>query len=396
MIIKKCQIEYGIILFILFYPEGFRNSKVLYNAINILQIFAWIYCMLKYTQRFFRASRAIKRVSRLIILYSFYGLISTYIVSGGTYIAFRNVLLATSLALVASDGLTKHKADFYKTLKFLFLSYIAAEYITNLLKMKVTFLSGLNRVYQMIPCLGMLLLLIGQAKGNKGFRNSIHQYIGIVFALALFSGIYMGNGIEAGLLICAIAFIVPFVYRKSKLAKLNVWWLIGIIAGIFVVFVLKNLQSRFRLLKFLIEDVLHKDMNISGRADLWMRALGIAQTNSILGSGLNWQGIDIWYSLFQPHNQYLYEMIVGGVIGFILFMNIILFVAALLSRNREKPHQICKFALFSFLLKFIFTNMAFAQNFPFWIMLLIIAGECRITSVSNIRFKWTNRYCSPN
>lgn len=59
-------------------------------------------------------------------------------------------------------------------------------------------------------------------------------------------------------------------------------------------------------LKHIIQNVLHKSLNLTGRTDLWKMSVYTIIQKPIWGYGVSWEGLSIWGGKFVPHNQFLY------------------------------------------------------------------------------------------
>ena len=128
-----------------------------------------------------------------------------------------------------------------------------------------------------------------------------------------------------------IAFAIILIYVMSRnnkliesvLNKIDIWiaYLIGLI-GFFVINVFR-LQEMF---SFFIESVLRRNVNFTARTYIWDKDLELIKENPIFGYGQYDKKL-IMTAYFQPenaHNFFFELLLMGGIIGFIIFTTVII------------------------------------------------------------------------
>lgn len=174
---------------------------------------------------------------------------------------------------------------------------------------------GLLTIY-VVPgtCLSLLWSSISQKK-YLNLRTLL--FIGVC-CLQVFYYSRSGNCILTYTIFFLVLIAVP-LWWKFGLPLPNIKWLFLILLIMFFGAVYFNLPERF---EWLIVDVLHRDLTLSGRLAVWMNAINAILEKPVLG----WGYIDHSYatSLFvgasHPHNQFLYIAYQGGLLALALFI----------------------------------------------------------------------------
>lgn len=205
------------------------------------------------------------------------------------------------------------------------------------------------------------------------FANSIRKYGKItvrswaIFAVIVTS-VFMVNSSTA------IVGIVIF----SVLAlcfKYNVWSkLLNIknsLIGIIILFLLIYFFDIQRIFSFLLEDVLGKDLTFHNRLVIWQKSIAIIINKPMLGIGC--QTTDEWYSLLgapHAHNYYLYNLLLGGIVGIVLLIYFYIHVSKKIYLYRNiKSTKFFQAVIISFLIMGL-TESLTASNLIFPIMVL--------------------------
>ncbi|MBR1930276.1 MAG: O-antigen ligase family protein [Lachnospiraceae bacterium] len=374
--VAKQTIEYFIIIFILFSPESFKYNAYINTFMQVVQAGTFLYCVLRYGRYFVKAEGTpLKRTIWFILLYAIYEFVITYYVGEGYENTVRSVIIMAALGLVLFYGLRNYPMQLLEALRILIGAYIVIDLITHLFHAQISFLYSINRIYMLFPVYGMLLYF----KDEYSEKNThIHEILFIIsaFFVTIFATYYMGLGIEGNFIICNLVMIIPLLVRERKWLSINIWWLCAFIAVINFVFVYLGIQGDISVFRYIIVNILHKDINITGRTALWTESLKLIRNNWMIGIGSAWRGLSIWNSYYQPHNQFLYECIVGGIIGLCLYLAILFYAVRVISQRSGRIEQICKFVLFSMLLRSSFTNMGLIQTIPYYFILIIAVAVC--------------------
>lgn len=146
---------------------------------------------------------------------------------------------------------------------------------------------------------------------------------------------------------------ILFIY-KGRLTKylhsVNLF-LTYVVAQVGLVFM--RLQNLFA---FIIEDILGKTLNLTGRTEIWDLSYILIARSPIIGYGVvKEEGVIYWQNkYFYAHNGLLEVLLEGGVVAAIPFIALFVMAAVVLYRHNEHYISgIITVALFSFLVFFL-------------------------------------------
>ena len=121
------------------------------------------------------------------------------------------------------------------------------------------------------------------------------------------------------------------------------------------------------VIEYIIQNVLHKSLNLTGRTDLWKMSVYTIIQKPIWGYGVSWEGLSIWGGKFVPHNQFLYLACVGGlllVLCLVVWLVYIAYKGDQYSKN-DIVFKICQYTLLSQLVLFLTLSYSIEQLVPF-------------------------------
>lgn len=173
--------------------------------------------------------------------------------------------------------------------------------------------------------------------------------------------------------------LIPFAKLKKNI--LTTTFIIFILFQFFVVFNGRGLENN-GLARYLVEDVLHKDLTFTHRTYLWDAALKIIPKSPIWGYGLvegEWYKAHMSSIAMGPHNFILAVLLNGGII-LLIFYSIICGYSINSIRPYFKDTEV-KNLIFSTICLWI---MALMEMFPYPIMLYPLA---LIYNYQNIKTK---------
>ncbi len=140
--------------------------------------------------------------------------------------------------------------------------------------------------------------------------------------------------VAAGMLALFALILFIFIFRRMKIAPSPVTaFLIPQLVGILIVFF--RIQDLFR---FIIVDLLHKDLTLHGRVAIWDQFLLKMKASPVIGMGEAGSGgaARMYWSarLLPAHNDILQNLYDGGIIGCALLAAILIYCAVRLSKYR--------------------------------------------------------------
>lgn len=113
------------------------------------------------------------------------------------------------------------------------------------------------------------------------------------------------------------------IYRKNISKYISFRAYMTVFVLLFVGIVILRVQNWF---SFLIEQVLHKDLTLTGRTIIWDHSFNMINNSLLLGYGFQEQLLYVRYGelYYTGHNQLLQNMLKGGLVSTVFFVLIIL------------------------------------------------------------------------
>lgn len=185
-------------------------------------------------------------------------------------------------------------------------------------------------------------------KWNKKERDySLYGITCLLILATLVKNESAESGLEWTFFVMCILMCLLYLFR-SLLYKwgrfINVIWFYAGISIFNLSVVILHLQDRIPLLKFIIEDVMHKDITFTGRTEIWAFARGLISQRPLIGYGGSFASLPrtngYWYSWMQtygPHNQFLAVMMTGGMITFAVYVRMVFLSTKSLLKCKRSP-----------------------------------------------------------
>lgn len=202
----------------------------------------------------------------------------------------------------------------------------------------IYFLGGENQIgYSLMP--GFFVAVMNQRVNQQRWKLRLYSILFWVTTIFNFSA-----GSLMGALVILAYFLVPVIRRAFEK------WHFGVFVALVAVFcvVLVNMADVLVAIppvRFVIQDVLGKNLTFSGRTDIWAVVKQALAENPIWGYGVQETGrvfkITVWREIryVSAHNQYLQYWYEGGV-----FTIVALAAALLLSGDLLKKGPDCRIA----------------------------------------------------
>lgn len=113
-----------------------------------------------------------------------------------------------------------------------------------------------------------------------------------------------------------------------------IWNLIlnGLIFSLFVV------GQNLRIFATFFEKYLHREITLSGRTNIWAVAIKVFEQEPIWGVGLG-KGKDL-FGFATTHNRYLNTLFTSGLVGFVLFIMLLIWLCVKLKDSKESIAKI--------------------------------------------------------
>ena len=193
--------------------------------------------------------------------------------------------------------------------------------------------------------LGMLFALLDKQYNKRA-------WLCIIYVLLFFANIALirPGGAVVGALIILAWLVLPFV--RKIFSKWNLLIFIGIVILLFAV-LMWGLEPfvNFPPVKLFIENVLHKDLSLSGRLYVWPGVLNYIYQSPVTGYGFG-ESTQIFYeasrwnhSMVHAHNLFLQCWYEGGIITLILGILMLVYTALKTEPNGDGMFKMILFAV---------------------------------------------------
>lgn len=334
-------------------PLSLYYVKTINNIYNIwTALVGGLICLL-YIRRCI-LNKKISKIQIVVIIYIFSLFLSTLLGTGNISNFIKTYLKWLSISFYTEMLIKENLKVFLKSLSFIIFSYIIINFITMLLfpngiinldGMTPVFFLGNDNTTTLTLVLGTLFIMI------KSFYY--HKKMDYVcwLSIVLVTIMYFRNWSVTSLLsMLLLIFFVIFIYKKNikeKIFNYRNYIIIGLI--LFLLIVVFRVQNNF---KDIIENVLKKSVDFTGRTAIWDRCIEFIKQNPILGLGTdNFELRLNNIGIFHAHCLYLNILLEGGVVAFLLFYNI--FITINRKIKKVKTCEIKKMISFAFLIYFV-------------------------------------------
>lgn len=168
-----------------------------------------------------------------------------------------------------------------------------------------------------------------------------------------------------------------FFYKWSKF--INVLWFYLGVFGFNLLFVIMQVQKSSIVIKFIVEDIMHKDVSFSGRTGIWNMALSFVFRKLLIGYGTSFIGLgnstDTWTNWLMingPHNQFIAILLSGGIITLFFYIIYIYISTIRLLKFKKNPISvILVFGLLTIYVELSLTYRNLINCIPLFILLAI-------------------------
>ena len=365
----KVNINYKLILaiFLIFpfikpnYIIHIESLNLIYNIMQILNLIIIVFLLVKN-----------KKISKEFLLIVFMQLIlvtSTYINNGEIIDAIVNSIQIIAFALIIYYLTQKDIKIFFKAMAIILLVLVLINYITIIARpegyligyLKKWFFGTKNNHFSIIlPAIICNYIYCLYAKEKKSLN--IYFYL-----LLLISGASILFLQSATSLVAFLITIMYFPLRKFiKDINIKLYLVIYIIVSLCIL--VFNIQNNF---KFIIEDVLNKDLTFTGRTEIWEKSIDFIKEKPILGYGVENQDYRVIKfgkeSFIHCHNMILEIFYQGGLTLFILFSMFL----SLVIKN-IKLIKNCNLKNFSMWMIIVYSIALFTEVYSFEVLLWIL------------------------
>ena len=296
----------------------------------------------------------LSKVVALVLLYYITLFLSSMANEGDIWEATSQMLQAVGLAVFTEICLRRNIKTFLKALVFLFAILCSINLITVLIykdglytSRDFYFLGNYNtHVYYILPML-MAIFLNWETKMSFVARIAIVAVCSISFLIchSISSTVTMSV-----FMLLLIIREYSMKHRKHLFQKLENFYAIYVLGALAIV--VGRIHSKF---SFIIENVFHKNMTLTGRTPMWDRALKLLPDKLFVGFGL--QTRDAMIKLIGKrhcHNLLLQTLFQTGTVGFMVFAGILLNVSRAIKKSPYKRYNsLFAITIFCFLVMYL-------------------------------------------
>ncbi len=342
-----------VIFLILIKPPSLYAIPFINSIFNILAV---VLMFLIFVMYFFK--RKISKLQLSIILFIGCLGISTLLRTNNYYYFIKTYSVLLAISFYSEMLILNNHKKFLKVLSILLAIYIIINFITVLffpggLPIPDTheyYFLGYDNASVLTIILGLFFMIFSSYYFNK--RLTLFTII-IIFISFL---TYYLEWAASCLICCALVlFYILFVYKKDFLKKYINFKLLFIASILLFLFiVIFRFQNMF---KWLIVDILHKSLNLTGRTSIWNRCIKQIKKHLILGIGVWDPAIRIKaMRIYHAHSTFLNILLEGGIISLLAYLNIFRIVGQRL-KNFSKKNELISMCIFTLFVYFISTTI---------------------------------------
>ena len=283
------------------------------------------------------------KVTIFVILYHIY-LVGVTISKGGAVSDIRvDAVIFVGLTILTEVVANENPSFFFHGLLYLLIGYLFLNFLSIVFFPKglystqyfsTNYFLGYDNqnVNIMLPA---LVLAVGRKKYNIRFSKIL---LCITLFLDLFTVLTFRSGASMVVIALMLLLSLPMFSNKTKFFNSTNYFILNMV--MFFGIVVFRMQELFR---FLIVDILGKDLTLTGRTYIWDRAWYFIKKNPIFGYGVEsyiYRGAKMNLPAVYPaglhaHDRYIETLYRGGVILLVVYIFILLFFVIGSSKNKE-------------------------------------------------------------
>ena len=264
------------------------------------------------------------------------------ILIGSAYpvLALNALSILMCLNFASAKKYVKVLADFFcvvATINLVFMIVAPKLFLNAEVSKGNVFFMGLEN-HLGYPCVvGMFLVLMNDILNQEKWKV---QWYAIVYALTMVLNFSVGSMMGAMVLFCYMA-IPPIKKLFGKLDFIFFAGLVGILLLVLVCF--NEAVLGFAPIRFVLEDVLGKDITLSNRTIIWDVVAEKVLARPVFGYGIGDTGnlftittIDGKTATFSAHNQFLQTWYEGGTLTMLAFVGFLLAGSIMLKKSSDR------------------------------------------------------------
>ena len=343
--------------------ENYHITNTLYNLYMIFSFFV-IVCMTINKKAY---SKILNYIGVLMIVLLF----STIMNKGNLLFCFETIISIFGLCLITDYGIRNDKKYFFEALKnflsiLVLINFLSILIFSNGMYMRSTgyienWILGYKNTHILfiIPCILANYIYTFICSKRNVFSHFM-LFIGVL------STIIVNNTTGLiGLLLIVLFVLFKKIFDNTSVMNVYNYFIVHII--LFISFVILRIQNLF---SYIIVDLLHKDITLTGRIYIWDKALEYIKYKPLYGYG----NISFKFNeyIYSTHNAIIGILHKVGIIGLMSYIVVVFQSIKKIWENRNTYiAKLISVVLFSYLVMMLTE----AYNFNYYMYIFVIAYD---------------------
>lgn len=380
--LKKREINIVLLIFIIlpfFKPDIIVSYPKLNNISYVYLTLSFLFILVEYIKK--------KKLSKFLLVYILFAitiLFSTIYNDGNIFKACFDLLQQIGIIMAVELYCNGNIMKLLKALVIVFFaltivntfSFLIFPYglsITEITNTPIYFL-GIDNRFSFVYLPGLCIISIFDLIKNNKITFITYLYLAITYITFIYFW-------SAGALLAETLLVVFYLFFYKKInIKPTIYYYINIVSFISLVYF--RIQNIF---KFIIVDILHKDLTLSSRTLLWDKSILLIKEHPVLGIGIQKSSTMLQkISAYHSHNHFLNVFLQSGIVGLSLYLVLIyLSFKKLADYKNEIISKIISFTIFTILIMLLADTFDITCN-----LILLIALGYNVEKI----ITWRNNY----
>ncbi len=364
---------------ITYFVSNFSKAELVYKILQIIATMIILFLVLK--------KGKYSKIINYILFYLLVFILATFLnkgeLSGSFFLSLRTLVLC----LIVDYGLRNNTKIFLSAFEVLLSIFVYANFMSIVIFRNGMYTNEIGYTenwilgYKNLHILYILPALLGSflssyySKNRLSFKNYLLLSISFLSLLTVNSSTSL-----VGVILILFYLLFYNLINKVNLFNIKNYFLIYIV--LFMSIVILRIQNLF---KFLIVDILHKDLTLTGRTYIWDYVIRLIKQKKFLGYGLENSSLRLnkttYWRSYHAHDQLLEIIYKTGIIGLILYF--IIMYKSFKELYQYRDFKIAKFMaiiIFSYCIMmltefYLFDTYIFIFVFAYNIKYLLKGGE---------------------
>lgn len=380
MIIKKNDIGLFFQIFIYLIPVGFIQ-----NSLIMVLWYAFLFINMIITVANAVKGKMLRKpncVLVLMFLYLFFQALSTYLNHGAWIRGILTEFVVLCLMIFTTTRIDRCFSQFLRIFDTVLLAEIMIE--------TILYLFDLGHFLMDFPCIYIYYTVWMTVRLLNVYRKKLNgimvYYItGFITVATIINPQINSDGTNnyewtfyiVCILMCLAYYNRYSIYKQGQWINIKFVYFIVLIFNLVIV-VFQNLLI-IPGVKFLLVDVMHKDITLSGRTSIWAMTIARIVEKPVWGYGASFTELNNsrdfwthWLAVHGPHNQFLAICLAGGTITLLSY--VILCIGSTIRLNKCKSNPNSVILCVGFLSIYILLSLTYRNIincFPIYVLFMI-------------------------